>query len=189
MAKFSPLSKSTKVSSPQIAARNASRVTISPPCSIRTARTWACWDCSFTISPSRRSSPGRGIENERTECRSCTHLQESGLIIEPRQSASPMTLSAGARFGQNQIVGPLGAGGMGQVFRARDPRLGCDIAIEILPTCSPATRRASPASIARRLAVGVSQSRQHRGDLRTRTIRRRHRTRPRVRQGRERGTI
>ena len=44
-----------------------------------------------------------------------------------------MTLSAGTRLGPYEIVGPLGAGGMGEVYRARDPRLGRDIAIKVLP--------------------------------------------------------
>lgn len=44
-----------------------------------------------------------------------------------------MTLALGKRLGPHEIVAPLGAGGMGQVFRARDTRLGRDVAIKILP--------------------------------------------------------
>jgi serine/threonine protein kinase len=44
-----------------------------------------------------------------------------------------LTLSAGSRLGPYEIVAPLGAGGMGEVYRARDPRLGRDVAIKALP--------------------------------------------------------
>jgi eukaryotic-like serine/threonine-protein kinase len=44
-----------------------------------------------------------------------------------------MTPAAGARLGPYEIVGPLGSGGMGEVYRARDPRLGREIAIKVLP--------------------------------------------------------
>ena len=45
-----------------------------------------------------------------------------------------MTLAAGARLGSYEIVGPLGAGGMGEVYRARDAKLNRDVALKILPT-------------------------------------------------------
>ena len=43
-----------------------------------------------------------------------------------------MSLSAGDRLGPYVIAGALGAGGMGQVYRARDPRLDRDVAIKIV---------------------------------------------------------
>jgi eukaryotic-like serine/threonine-protein kinase len=47
-----------------------------------------------------------------------------------------MALSPGVRLGPYEVLSPLGAGGMGEVYRARDPRLGRDVAIKVLPEAS-----------------------------------------------------
>ena len=44
-----------------------------------------------------------------------------------------MPLSPGTRLGTNEILSPLGAGGMGEVYRGRDTRLGREVAIKVLP--------------------------------------------------------
>ena len=44
-----------------------------------------------------------------------------------------MSLSAGARLGPYEVIASIGEGGMGEVYRARDTRLGRDVAIKILP--------------------------------------------------------
>jgi len=55
-----------------------------------------------------------------------------------------MSLSAGTRLGPYEIVAPIGAGGMGEVYRARDTRLERTVAVKVLPShmsSSPETRQ------------------------------------------------
>ncbi len=47
--------------------------------------------------------------------------------------ATDVSLAAGSRLGPYEILGPIGAGGMGEVYRAKDPRLSREVAIKVLP--------------------------------------------------------
>ena len=57
----------------------------------------------------------------------------TALGYNPRRLQTIMSLAPGARLGSYEILSAIGAGGMGEVYRARDTRLGRDVAIKILP--------------------------------------------------------
>jgi serine/threonine protein kinase len=75
-----------------------------------------------------------------------------------------MPLSDGTRVGSYQILSALGAGGMGEVYRARDTRLDRDVAIKILPEAFAAD--AERVSRFHRESPCLAKSPAHRGHLR-----------------------
>jgi eukaryotic-like serine/threonine-protein kinase len=56
------------------------------------------------------------------------------VTIRPLFWGRELVLSTGTRLGPYEIVSPLGAGGMGEVYRARDSKLGRSVAIKVLPS-------------------------------------------------------
>ena len=78
-----------------------------------------------------------------------------------------MQLEPGTPLGSYEITAPLGAGGMGEVYRARDPKLEREVAIKVLPEgFSPRTKSGWRGSSGRRRRWQRSEPSQHRDDLR-----------------------
>ena len=73
----------------------------------------------------------------------------------PQQPDSPLTRTgprAGAQLGPYQLEAPLGAGGMGEVFRATDTRLHRTVAIKVLPPDKVADPESASVALCRRRA-------------------------------------
>ena len=87
----------------------------------------------------------RAAGGPRHPDQSRTRLGRRARTADARE-AGTMTLAAGSRLGPYEILAPIGAGGMGEVYRAKDPRLGRDVAIKVLPA-SFSSRRGPPAPL------------------------------------------
>jgi serine/threonine protein kinase len=59
---------------------------------------------------------------------------DGGVRKQEYNSAENMPLAAGTRLGPYEVLSPAGAGGMGEVYRARDTRLGRVVAVKVLPS-------------------------------------------------------
>jgi serine/threonine protein kinase len=68
-------------------------------------------------------------------------IEERKAESGPYNRGSPMRLTAGTRFGAYEIRSALAVGGMGEVYRARDTKLGRDVAIKVVS--APFTRPTS----------------------------------------------
>ncbi len=76
-----------------------------------------------------------------------------------------MPITRGTRLGPYEIVSALGAGGMGEVYRAHDTKLGRDVAIKVLPEAFAHDRDRLSRFRTRSQDAGGAQSSQHSGDL------------------------
>jgi serine/threonine protein kinase/Tol biopolymer transport system component len=87
------------------------------------------------------SSASDGDEDIRREVESllAAHRASDGFLESPAVDldadvvGAPSQLEAGDRVGNFEVIGPLGAGGMGEVYRARDVQLRREVAIKLLP--------------------------------------------------------
>jgi serine/threonine-protein kinase len=100
-------------------------------------RTKAGYAISESIGIRQKSQRPResGVAARRTRTVSQLHRKpRSGRVIIARERIrTSIMLETGTRLGPYQILSPIGAGGMGEVYRARDANLKRDVAVKVLP--------------------------------------------------------
>ena len=98
-----------------------------------------------------------------TEMERVRFVMKGGVVYRDELSHAkgdpPHTLAAGTRLGPYEILAPIGAGGMGEVYRAKDTRLGRDVAVKVLPAHMSASPSCGSGSSARRRRSRSSRTR------------------------------
>ena len=140
------------------------------PVASRTAR-HRCVSCAVKTARCRKRSnhcspPTPARRRFWTTLRTVTCEDACSMPSRARSKTRPACSRPGDRLGAYEITGFLGRGGMGEVYRARDTKLGRDVAIKILPDAFASdAERLGPVARARRSARGAQPS-AHRTDLR-----------------------